>query len=192
MSSFNVKGDCGLAPVFVSRALDGWQQKGTGPVSKSLARILLERRLAFHVTKDNAVINTLKQVFKMEKYEMVAVHASIWNEKSDPYNHTRWKHECADKTIHTREEGPTVQLCGDSEVAGKWIHGDYSLRQKYCGRIGQIQKTLQLWRRKTIWHHISKIDVYVKHIFRETQFGSRSLGQFGCRGREKKYCRQRQ
>ena len=35
------------------------------------------------------------------------------------------------KTIHTREEGPTAQQCGDSEVAGKWIHGNYSWRQKY-------------------------------------------------------------
>ena len=37
----------------------------------------------------------------------------------------------AHKTIHTREEGPTVQLFGDSEVAGKWIHGNYSWRQNY-------------------------------------------------------------
>ena len=29
----------------------------------------------------DAVINTLKQVLKMQKHEMVAVHAGIWNEK---------------------------------------------------------------------------------------------------------------
>ena len=29
----------------------------------------------------------------------------------------------ADTIIHTREEGPTVQPCGDSEVAGRWIKG---------------------------------------------------------------------
>ena len=45
----------------------------------------------------------------------------------------------ADTIIHTDEEGPTVQLCGDSET-GKWIHDQYSLRQKYRGRISQIQK----------------------------------------------------
>ena len=33
----------------------------------------------------------------------------------------------ADTTIHTREEGPTAQLCGDSEVVSKWISGQYSL-----------------------------------------------------------------
>ena len=50
----------------------------------------------------------------------------------------------ADKTIHIREEGPTVQLCGDSEVAGKWINGQYALGQKYRGRFGQIHKTVIL------------------------------------------------
>ena len=32
-----------------------------------------------------------------------------------------------DRTIHFREEGPTGQLRGDSEVAGKWINGQYVL-----------------------------------------------------------------
>ena len=39
----------------------------------------------------NAVINTLKQVFQMEKHEMVAVHASIRNEKRPVQPHgTNW------------------------------------------------------------------------------------------------------
>ena len=46
----------------------------------------------------------------------------------------------ADKTIHIREDGPTVHLCGDSEVAVKWINGQYALGQKKQ-RIGHIQKT---------------------------------------------------
>ena len=29
----------------------------------------------------------------------------------------------ADTIVHTREDGPTVQRCGDNEVAGKWING---------------------------------------------------------------------
>ena len=37
----------------------------------------------------------------------------------------------ADATVYTREDGPTVQLCGDSEVVGKWINGKNSLGQKY-------------------------------------------------------------
>ena len=39
----------------------------------------------------------------------------------------------ADKTIHIREDGPTVHLCGDSEVAVKWINGQYALGQKNKG-----------------------------------------------------------
>ena len=75
--------------------------------------------------------------------------------------------EPADATKNTREEGPTVQLCGDSEVVGKWINGRYSLGQTYQGTIGQIQKTLYpCWKRK-IANPISKIDNYVKHIFWE-------------------------
>ena len=44
-----------------------------------------------------------------------------------------WKTDLrpADTTIHTREEGPTVQLCGDNEVASKWVNGPCSLGQKY-------------------------------------------------------------
>ena len=30
-----------------------------------------------------------------------------------------------DITIHTRSEGPTVQLCGDRNVARKWISGEF-------------------------------------------------------------------
>ena len=48
----------------------------------------------------------------------------------------------ADTIIHTREEGPTVQPCGDSEVAGKWINGQHSPGLKCRGNIGQIQNTL--------------------------------------------------
>ena len=39
----------------------------------------------------------------------------------------------ADKTIHIREERLTVQLRGDSEVAGKWINGQHALGQEYNG-----------------------------------------------------------
>ena len=39
-------------------------------------------------------------------------------------------------TIYTREDGPIVQLCGDSEVVGKWINGrtvwDRSIRKNWA------------------------------------------------------------
>ena len=46
----------------------------------------------------------------------------------------------ADTTIHTRADGPAVQSCRDSNVACKWINDQYSLGQKYRGRVGQVQK----------------------------------------------------
>ena len=51
----------------------------------------------------------------------------------------------ADKTIHIREEGPTVQLCGDSKVAESWLNGHYALGHKHRGRVGHNQKTLLSW-----------------------------------------------
>ena len=41
----------------------------------------------------------------------------------------------ADAIIHTREEGPTVQPCGDSELAGTWINGQCSMRLKCRGKM---------------------------------------------------------
>ena len=63
--------------------------------------------------------------------------------------------------------GLTVQLCGDSKVASKWINGQYSLGQKYRGRISQIQKNLYSWWKKTFANPISKMNDFVKHVFRE-------------------------
>ena len=74
-----------------------------------------------------------------------------------------------DKSIHTREEGPTVHLCGDSIVAEKWINCDSALGQKCRGNIGHIQKTLHSWWKRKIAFTISHIDDYVNHIFREHQ-----------------------
>ena len=31
-----------------------------------------------------------------------------------------------DITVHTRDEGLTVQQCGDSNVACKWINGEFA------------------------------------------------------------------
>ena len=47
-----------------------------------------------------------------------------------------------DTTVHTRSGGLTVQLCGDSNVACKWINGEFSLRPKYRGEIGLVQRTV--------------------------------------------------
>ena len=44
-----------------------------------------------------------------------------------------------DTTVH-RREGPTVQLCGDSNVACKWINGEFAQGTKYKEMIGKILK----------------------------------------------------
>ena len=44
--------------------------------------------------------------------------------------------------IHTREEGPTVQLCGESEVAWKWINGQYSMEQRDKGKLLLTEATI--------------------------------------------------
>ena len=87
----------------------------------------------------------------------------------------------ADKTIHIREEEPTVQLCGDSGVARKWNSGLISLGQRYRGRTGQIQNTLHsLWEK--IAHAITKIDDYVKHIFRGHNLEADHMATVGAEG----------
>ena len=50
-----------------------------------------------------------------------------------------------DTTVHTRCEGPTVQLCGDSSVPCKRINVEFSLGAKYREKMGQVQKTLHSW-----------------------------------------------
>ena len=67
----------------------------------------------------------------------------------------------------------------------------YSLEQKYRERMGQIQKTWHSWWKNKIAHTISKVDDYVKHIFREHNLEADHLTNLGAEG-EKKYCRQRQ
>ena len=43
-------------------------------------------------------------------------------------------------TAYTREDDPTVQLCGDSEVVGKRRNGKNSLGQKNREKLGRLRK----------------------------------------------------
>ena len=74
----------------------------------------------------------------------------------------------ADATVYTREDGPTAQLRGDSEVAGKWKNCKNSLGQKYQEKNGMIQKTLHQWWKKKIAKPTSKIDDHVRQSFGNT------------------------
>ena len=48
----------------------------------------------------------------------------------------------ADTTFHTLADGPTVQLCGDTNVACKWINGQYSLATEVQREDWPSAKTL--------------------------------------------------
>ena len=89
----------------------------------------------------------------------------------------------ADATVYTREDGPTVQLCGDSEVVGKWMNGKNSLGRKYQENE-MIQKTLHQWWKK-IANPVSSIDDYVKHIFREHNLEADHWANVGAEGQKK-------
>ena len=91
----------------------------------------------------------------------------------------------AETATHTRVSGPTVHLCADSNVACKWISGQYYLGQRYRGRIGQIQKTLHSWWTEKIAKPMSKIDDFVKHIQRERNQEADHWANIGAQGQRK-------
>ena len=70
-------------------------------------------------------------------------------------------------------------------VAGKWMNGKYSLGVKYRGRIGQVQEDLYSWWRRKIAYSISKIDDFVKHVFREHNREADFLANMGAKGQRK-------
>ena len=60
-----------------------------------------------------------------------------------------------------------MQVCGDSEVAEKWINGTSAMGQKYKETIGRIQKTLHSWRKRKVTYLVGVVDDNVKHVLRE-------------------------
>ena len=74
-------------------------------------------------------------------------------------------------TVHTRGDGSTVQLCGDSSVACKWIEGEFAQETKYNETIGKIQWILHSWwkspsqsQTSTIWWSTSTENATKKQI----------------------------
>ena len=92
--------------------------------------------------------------------------------------------ELPDSSVSIRTEGTTVQLCGDSNVAEKWINGHDAMGQQLQGNIGRVQKTLNSrWKRK-IAYPVAQIDHYLKHIFREHNHEADPSGEPGTEGKE--------
>ena len=83
-------------------------------------------------------------------------HEMVWQRKQDgsKKKEKKIKHttprdlEPEDTTVHTRSQRPTVQFCGDSNVACKWSSGEISLGPKYREKIGQVKRTLHSWWKK--------------------------------------------
>ena len=76
-------------------------------------------------------------------------------------------------------------MCGDSNVACKWINGNYSLGQEYGGRIGQVQKTLYSWWKDKIASPNSKTDDLVKHVCTEHNPEADHWANIGAQGQRK-------
>ena len=90
-----------------------------------------------------------------------------------------------DITIHTQSEGPTVQLCGDSNVACKWINGEFSQRTQFKETIGKIQKILQSWWKQGVAKPISNVDSSVNHVYRDHNQEADHWANLGAQGPRK-------
>ena len=90
-----------------------------------------------------------------------------------------------DITVHTRDEGPTVQLCGDSNVTCKWNNGEFVQGTKYEDTIGKIQRILHSWWKKGVAKPISNIDSFVNHVYREHNQEAYHWASMGAQGRRK-------
>ena len=75
-------------------------------------------------------------------------------------------------------------MCGNSNVAEKWISGHYAMGQNKKRTNGRIQKPLHSCWKKKLAFSVSPIDDYVKHIFREHNQEADYLANLGA-GRKK-------
>ena len=90
-----------------------------------------------------------------------------------------------DITVHTRGGGPTVQLCGESNVACKWINGEFAQGTKYKDTIGKIQKILHSWWKRGAATPISNINNFVEHVYRDHYQEAGHWADTGAQGRRK-------
>ena len=80
-------------------------------------------------TKQGFVTIALKSV----NHSTIHRTRTRWKRKENSKDRVPRKLGPADKTIDIREEGTTVQLCGENEVAEKWINGQHA--------VGNTEKT---------------------------------------------------
>ena len=78
-----------------------------------------------------------------------------------------------------------MQLCGDSNVACKWINGEFAQGVKYKETIGKFQRILHSWWKRGVATPISNIDNFVKHVYREHNQEADRGANMGAQGRRK-------
>ena len=67
--------------------------------------------------------------FALKSVKQSTIHRKrTGNKKEKPCSRPKYQENWSPRTKPT--DGPTVQMCGDKEVAGKWINGQYALGQK--------------------------------------------------------------
>ena len=132
-----------------------------------------------------------------EKYKFIAY---ILNEMMLPAEHRQTENKVQEKkfkkktpkdlgpkdtTVHTRERGCTVQLCGDNNVACKWINGEFAKRTEHTETIGNIQRLLHSWWKKGVAKPISNIDSFVNHVYKEHDQEADHWANLGAQRRRK-------
>ena len=90
-----------------------------------------------------------------------------------------------DISVPTREGGPTVQLCGDSNVACKRINGEFGQGTEYKERTGKIQSILHSWSKRRVATPISNNDSFVKQVYKEHHQEAHHWADIGAQGRRK-------
>ena len=78
-----------------------------------------------------------------------------------------------------------MQLCGDINVASKWINGEFAQGTRYKEILGKIQRILHhKWKRGTATP-ISNVDNIVQHVCREHNQEADHWDDIGAQGRRK-------
>ena len=86
--------------------------------------------------KEHRKTEKRKQKRKMEKRGLRKRHPEIW---------------VLETPLCTRVKGGlTVQLCGDGNVACKWINGEYAQGTKDKETLGKIQRILHSWWKRAV------------------------------------------
>ena len=89
-----------------------------------------------------------------EKYKLVTF---VLKKMKLSNEHRKTKKKDKEKKLDPKIIQFIVQSCGDSNMACKWINGEFAQGTKYKETTGKIQKTLHPWWKRGIAKPISNI-----------------------------------